>query len=263
MVQRRDTEFGRIGDGIRSFTTTPAKRNGSGMGLMKTKKWMLIAMLAFVAPVLHAANGDLERVLQQMNAGAAKFQSFQADVNWVTYQAVVQESDVQKGSFAYQKKGANIFMAIRIKTEDDKPSPKDLLFRDNELKFYQPMIRQLTVFSATGNQAQFETFLTLGFGASGDDLQKNWDITYQGTEQINNVQVAKLDLKPKQDAVKRTFSHVTIWVDSVRSLNLKQQFFEPSGDYRTMTYSDIRYNQPIKKDIFELKIAPGTQTVRK
>jgi outer membrane lipoprotein-sorting protein len=52
-------------------------------------------------------------------------------------------------------------------------------------------------------------------------------------------------------------------MDPVRSIALKQQFFQSSGDYRTMTYSHIRYNQPIKKDVFEIKPASGTQTITK
>jgi outer membrane lipoprotein-sorting protein len=263
MARQRHTRYGRIGEGVGLLGNSSEERRVlTGMGLKK-KNWILIAILAFIAPMLHAADGDLDKVLQQMNAGAARFQNTQADFEWLQYQAVVQENDVQKGSIAFQRKGMDILMVAHVKTEDGKPAPKDLLYRDNQLKFYQPMIKQLTVFSAGTNKAQYESFLTLGFGGSGTDLEKNWDVTYLGTEQINNNQVAKLDLKPKQDAVKRTFSHVTIWVDPARSLSLKQQFFEPSGDYRIVTYSNIRYNQSIKKDVFELKVASGTTTVNK
>ena len=33
---------------------------------------------------------------------------------------------------------------------------------------------------------------------------------------------------------------------------------QPSGDMRTTVYSDIKYNQPISKDIFHIKVAPHT-----
>ncbi len=229
----------------------------------KMKKWMLIAVLVLATPLLHAADGDLGNILQQMNAAAAKFQSAQADFEQLQYQAVVKDTDIQKGSIAFERKGTQTLMAARYLTENGKPAEKDLVFRDDQLKLYQPAIKQLSIFSAGANREQYESFLTLGFGASGDDLQKNWDVTYQGMEQLNNTKVAKLDLTPKQDAVKRTFSHVTIWVDPTRAISLKQQFFEPSGDYRIGTFTNIRYNQPIKKDVFEIKTASGTQTIRK
>lgn len=224
---------------------------------------MLVAVLVLSAPLLRAANGDLEKVLQQMNTAAAKFQSAQADVEWIQYQAVVKESDTQKGTIAFQRKGNQTLMAAHIRELNGKPTPKDVLFRDNTLQYYQPQVKQLIVFSVGNNHAQYETFLTLGFGGSGTDLQNNWNITYLGNEQISGTPVAKLQLIPKQDSIKRTFKSVIIWVDPARAISLKQQFFDPSGDNRTMIYSNIRYNQSVGKNVFEIKTASGTQVVRK
>jgi outer membrane lipoprotein-sorting protein len=56
---------------------------------------------------------------------------------------------------------------------------------------------------------------------------------------------------------------VTIWVDPARGVSLKQIFYEPSGDNRTATYQNIRYNQPIKGDVFHIDVAPGTTRVIK
>lgn len=233
------------------------------MAIRKVKIFVLTALLVFIAPLLHAANGDLDKVLQQMNTAATKFQSAQADVEWLTYQAVVQEKDVQTGTIAFERKGGQTLMATHISKMNGQPAPKDVVFRDNALQYYQPQVKQLTIFSAGANRQQFESLLTLGFGASGTDLQNNWNITYLGTETINNTSVVKLQLVPKQDSVKRSLKSATIWVDPTRAISLKQQFDDPSGDYRTMTYTNIRYNQRIGNDVFKIKTASGTQVVRK
>ena len=109
----------------------------------------------------------------------------------------------------------------------------------------QPDIKQETLFSAGSNRGQYESFLTLGFGGSGKDLQSNWTVSCQGMESIDGTQTAKLDLKPKQQSVANMFSHVTLWIDPTRSLGLKQIFYEPSGDNRTATYTGIKYNTKI------------------
>jgi hypothetical protein len=49
------------------------------------------------------------------------------------------------------------------------------------------------------------------------------------------------------------FSHIVIWVDLNRAISLKQQFFTPAGDYRTATYTNIRYNQPINTAPYQYK----------
>ena len=59
------------------------------------------------------------------------------------------------------------------------------------------------------------------------------------------------------------FTHVTIWVDPVRGVSLKQIFYEPGGDTRTATYTNIRYNQPVPNDVFKIVPAKGTTTVVK
>ena len=116
---------------------------------------------------------------------------------------------------------------------------------------------------AGGNRSQWESFLTLGFGGSGADLQKNWTVSLQGTEKIDGVSVAKLDLVPKEQKVLDMFAHVTIWVDPARSLSYKQVFYQPSGDKRTATYTNIRYNVPLPASVFQIKPLPGTTTVEK
>ena len=57
------------------------------------------------------------------------------------------------------------------------------------------------------------------------------------------------------------FSHVTIWVDPARGVSYKQVFYQPSGDLRTATYKNIRYNSPIPADVFELKLPKDVNVV--
>jgi outer membrane lipoprotein-sorting protein len=105
--------------------------------------------------------------------------------------------------------------------------------------------------------------LTTGFGAGSKDLNAAWTITFQGMETIDGVQTAKLDLVPKDEKIRDNFSHFTIWVDPSRDISLKQAFFQPSGDSRTVTYSNIRYNKPLSEKTFALHVASGTQVTRR
>lgn len=203
-------------------------------------------------------SADLDKVIAQLNAAAAKFDSAQADFSWDVYQAVVQEHDIQTGTTYYERQNGTTLMAAQVKEEGDRPAPKVVVYNGSEVQFYQPEIKQMTIFRAGSNHSQAESFLTLGFGGSGTELQANWEVTLLGHETIDGVQVAKLDLKPKAANVQNTFSHVTIWVDPARGISLKQVFFAPSGDLRTATYSNIRYNLPIPNEVFHIKVAPGT-----
>jgi outer membrane lipoprotein-sorting protein len=227
---------------------------------MPMKKLILMAALAVGgASAGWAQSADLEKVLAEMDAAAAKFQSAQADFAWDQYTAVVQSHDVQKGTIAYRRLGGSMEMIAHVKTDDDQPSPKDVLVKGGEVDFYQPNIKQETILSAGSN---YERYLTLGFGGSGKELAASWNIAYQGTETIDGVATVKLDLTPKQGGSNSQFSHITIWVDPKRAISLKQQVFQDSGDYRSAVYTNIKLNS-VPESEFALHLAPGTQRVRK
>lgn len=229
----------------------------------KKNAWLLVAAAAAVIAVssmpLQAQSTDPGPVLAKMDAASAKFQSAQADFVWDQYEKVVDEHSQQSGVISFDRKGGNTQMAARIA----KPDTKIVVYKGGELQLYQPTIDQLSIFSAGANRSQYESFLTLGFGGSGKDLANTWDVTYQGEETIDGTKTSKLDLKAKQDSVRKMFDHVTIWVDADRDLSLKQQFFEPSGDVRTSTFFNIKYNARLSADVFNIKTTSKTQTVRK
>ncbi|HXE19124.1 MAG TPA: hypothetical protein VN629_05920, partial [Castellaniella sp.] len=90
-----------------------------------------------------------------------------------------------------------------------------------------------------------------------------WNVTFQGMESVGGTQTAKLDLVPKDQNIRNNFSHVIIWVDLTRDISLKQQMVQPTGDSRTVTYSNVRYNKHPSSGLFQLKIPKGTQVTRR
>ena len=207
----------------------------------------------------HAQACDLTKTLAQMDAASLKFQSAQADFSWDQLTAVVDAHETQSGTIYFAKHGSSTSMAADIR----QPAAKYVTFDGNEVDFYTPSLNQETIMSAGSNKDQVETFLTLGFGGSGKDLQKNWDVTCAGTETIAGVPTAKLDLIAKQQSVRNTFSKATIWVDPTRGISLKQVFNEPSGDSRTDTFTNIKYNAHVDPSVFKIKTKPNVQVTRK
>jgi outer membrane lipoprotein-sorting protein len=128
---------------------------------------------------------------------------------------------------------------------------------------FDPGVDQITVLHAGANQAQYESFLTLGFGGSGSDLERAWKIADLGPETIDGVKTEKLDLTAKDAQASSMFTHITIWVDPARAVSLKQVFYAPSGDVRTAYYSNIRLNTKIDKGTFAIKKDSHTTVVNR
>ena len=213
---------------------------------------VLFAISAFSQP-----SPELEKILDQMDKTASAFRSTQTDFIWDQYQKVVDETDTQKGKVYFRRSGDETQMAADI----EEPDKKYVLFSDSKVQIYQPRIDQITVYNAGKNRAEFESFLVLGFGGSGHDLLKSFDVKYLGTEKIGDVTAAKLDLTPKSQKVRNTFAHIVLWIDPARGVSVQQQLFEPSGDYRLAKYSSIELNQKVPDSVFKIKTTPKTKTV--
>ncbi|WP_419803773.1 LolA family protein [Terriglobus sp.] len=210
---------------------------------------MLKPALATVALVLvsstsfAATDPALDKVLRQLDAASVKFQSTEADVKDEFYEKVVRDTSTQTGSVYFLRSGDGMEMGLAI-------GQKRVRFKGGQGMLYDPSAaKKFTPFNTGQNQGKADSFLTLGFGGSGKDLERAWDVKLLGTEQISDggqtVAVDKLALIPKDPGVKNTFTQVVIWIDPSRSVSLKQEYTTPEGDKRTVTYSHLRYNTKV------------------
>jgi outer membrane lipoprotein-sorting protein len=219
---------------------------------------VVAAAILLAAPCFgHAQETDLQKAFAQMDASARKFQDVQADISVDNYTAVVQDHQLQKGVTAFRRAGSAIEMAMTL--DKGQPGERDILYKNGELDYYQPGAKQETIFSAGANRAEYDSLLATGFGATSKDLNAGWEVAWQGMEDVNGTQTAKLDLVPRLSNIRNNISKLTIWVDLARDISLKQVMLQPSGDSRTVTYSNIRYNAHPANSLFTLKVANGTQ----
>jgi outer membrane lipoprotein-sorting protein len=224
----------------------------------RTAAILLSSVLAVAAtPVSFCAQpkpGHLDEVLRQMDEASKKFESAEANIRRDNYERVVKETTTQTGTIYFKKQGGATVMGTRLVT----PSVKIVEFRNGILRLFDPVSNHLTLLNATKNKAQFESFLTIGFGGSGTELNKAWKISDLGDETIDGVQTVKLDLVPRDPAVLANCTHMTIWVDPARGIELKQSLYEPSGDYQTAVYTNIKYNQKVDEKPYQIKTDKNT-----
>jgi outer membrane lipoprotein-sorting protein len=199
----------------------------------------------------------LESVLRKMDEAAASFQSTQADFVWDQYQKVVDEHDTQKGTVYYRRAGKEIEMMAEIK----EPDPKFVLYKDGKLQVYQPKIEQVIVYPTAGNQSEIESYLVLGFGGSGQDLKKSFDVSFLGEETVSGIATGELQLIPKSEKFRNNVSKILLWIDLSRGISVQQQFFQNEGDYRLAKYSSVQLKAKIGNDVFQLKTTKKTQFV--
>ncbi len=219
--------------------------------------FLWLAVLSLSSAAQNRAPVTLDSVLQTMDAAAAHFQTAQADFVWDQYQKVVDETDTQKGTVYYRRSGREIEMMADIK----EPDRKFVLYKDGKLQVYQPKIEQVMEYSAGANHEEIESFLVLGFGGSGQDLKKAFDVSYHGEETVANIPTAKLQLIPKSEKIRSNFPQIILWIDLSRGISIQQKFMQGQGDDRLAKYSAVNLHAKISNDVFRLKTTGKTKFV--
>jgi len=218
-----------------------------------------------VAGAVPGDDAELDAILKKMDSVSAGFRSAQAEFQWDNYQRVIDEVvDVQTGTIYYRRSNKEIEMMADVKRAGAsaaslKAEPKYVLFADGKIKMYQPKTDQVTVYDLGKDRADLESYVVLGFGGSGEDLLKAFDVKYQGTETVNGVAAAKLELTPKSERVRRNYNRMILWIDPDKGVSVQQEFFTPQGDYRLCKYTSIKLNEKISDDVFKLKTTSKTQ----
>ncbi len=220
---------------------------------------LLTAMAAFAAeaPEAGSSSADLEKVLSQMDAVAATFKTAEADFVWDQYTRVVNETDTQSGKVYFRRVPKETEMAADIA----QPVQKYVLYQNSTVRVYEPRIDQVTLYNTGKNRAEVESFLVLGFGGRGHDLEKSFAVSFEGYEEAGGVRAAKLSLVPKTAKGRNIFDRIILWIDPARGISVQQQFMEPQGDYRLAKYSNIKLNQSIPAEVFKLKTTGRTKFI--
>jgi len=204
------------------------------------------AAVALIISSLGSGNAQakpdrLKSVLAQMDAGSKTFHSAEASIQKQQYEKIVRDTTTESGTTYFVRNGSSTQMGAKF------DNGQTVEYKSGTVRLYSAGTNHIDQYSTSGTKkAQAETFLTLGFGGSGSELEKAWTIADQGTEKMSDgsrsVDVEKLDLVSKDASVRGSFTHITIWVDLARDITLKQEFFAPSGDTNTVIYTNIRLN---------------------
>ncbi len=216
----------------------------------------VLALFAFAGRSLRAAD-DLGTLLKDLDKSAANFRSTTADFEFDTYQTdPIPDKDVMKGTAYYERKGAAFSMAAHVNEHNGKDDQRMYMYSGGAFKLFQPSIDQVTTYK---NAGKFESYVMLGFGASGKELSDKWDITDDGPETLDGVNTEKLELVAKDPTVRKNLPKVTVWLDMARAISLKQVFDEGQGVSRVCVYFNIKTNAPLPGDAFKFKTDGKTQ----
>ncbi len=219
--------------------------------------FILICAAAFAANDAGSVP-PLAEVLKQLDQNASQFRTMSAKVVRHDITAVLNSDDKESGTVYMKKTGSSVQGLMNTTL----PDPKTSVFSGKEVQIYYPNMKRVDIYDTGKNGEQLEQFLTLGFGTSAADLQKNYDIKVLPTENMNGEKAIHLQLIPKSEEAKKMISKVDLWLGE-HAYPIQEKIYESSGNYHLIAYSDVQINSPSFKDQdVQLKRPPGVKEYR-
>jgi outer membrane lipoprotein-sorting protein len=212
-------------------------------------------MLCMLAGALALPAESVDSILSRMDQAAPLFHGVSADIHMITYTAIIGDKTDENGTLKMQRKGGTVRAIIDFSGQTDA---REIAFLGNIIRMYYPKLKMYQDYDVGKNSNVLNQFLLLGFGSSGKELAQSYEITAAGTENVAGVATTKLLLIPKSEGVKQRLSKIEMWIPTDAAYPIQQQFYEPSGNYERVTYSNVKLNPPIKGNL-ELKLPSGVK----
>ncbi|MBM3810994.1 MAG: outer membrane lipoprotein carrier protein LolA [Acidimicrobiia bacterium] len=202
-------------------------------------------------PVAASANGNLAAVLARLDATSDTFQSMTAGLKRITHTAVINDSSEELGTVRMLrvKKGD-----LRMLIEFLEPDTTSVAFIGRKAELYYPKTQTVHEYDLGKHRSLVDQFLLLGFGTSGRELSRSYNIKLIGQETVGAYKAARLELTPRSPQLGEHLKKVELWVHDTEGFPVRQKFYQKSGDYTLIEYSGIKWNPPLTPAALQLKL---------
>ena len=216
-----------------------------------------LRVLCLIAAAYSLFAQSVDAVLARMDKAASAFQAASANIEMKTHTAIINDTTSENGTFKMQRlKSGEVLAVLDFSNEADARS---IRFSGNTVRIYFPksnMVQDYDLGRSSGGV--LNQYLLLGFGSSGKDLARSYTVTSEGEEKVAGRDTTKLLLIPKDQKVQQKLSKIEMWVPNDEAYPIQQEFYDPSGNYRVVTYSHIVLNPKIKGKL-DLKLPSGVK----
>jgi outer membrane lipoprotein-sorting protein len=201
--------------------------------------------------LLAAAPAEEQVVRAKMDAAAAGFRSMSGKIVKVTHTAVINDDGKESGTIWLKRLDPH---DIRLLVEIAEPDPKSYALKEKKAEVYYPKIQTVQEYNL-GKQGQLlDQFLLLGFGTPTRELLKVYSLSVVGEETVAGQKTARVQLIPKSPKVLQYLTKAELWISLSDGHTVQQKFYEPSGDYRQATYSEVKWNLELADSEVDLKL---------
>lgn len=215
---------------------------------------MLVCVLGVGAALSGAAT--LDEVFRQMDASAPGFRAMAGQIQRTSYTKVIDDTTKETGSITMRKPKPTEIRALIRFTEPDE---KTVSLQGTKAEIYFPKLKTVQVYDLGKQKQLVDQFVLLGFGTSGKELAKSYDVKATGEETIAGQKATRLEMVPKSAEARKHLAKIELWMSNTGAYPIQQKLYQPSGDYNLITYTDVKMNPNLADDSVQLKVPGGVK----
>lgn len=210
--------------------------------------------ITFFLTYLSLRGDTLKEILDRMDADAVQFKGVRANLTRIDYNLVFKDKTEETAVLTLMKEKKGVAALL----EFSSPDPKQYLFRDTQLQEFLPKLNLINEYDLGKSAQAVNQFVTLGFGASGKELQKNYTVAHHGSEVLRiadkEIKVTRLELVPRSPDAVKMMKRIEFWIPEGKSYAVQLKIHQPSGDTNTAIYTSVQLNPPgLNEHSIELK----------
>ena len=223
------------------------------------RNWIVFACLLAAAIGASASQTHgpwtVENVLSELDSHAHDFKSLTADIERTKVTVVANDRSTETGTIAVE--------GDKMRLDLKQPDVRTILRNGDNFYIYTPGLKRLEEYNLGKRRGLVEQFLQLGFGSSGQELQRGYQVAIAGEPMVDNRKTVELELIPRSAELKNQFSKIDLWLDPSTWLPMQQEFFEAgTRDYFIIHYTDIVRNAHVNEAVFKPHWPKGTQRIK-
>ena len=218
------------------------------------------AILLVLTSALAAATANpesLETILARMDRAAASFKDMSADVRWLQHTAAINQDAVDTGTILLKRSKHD----IRMKVEFTAPDRKSVALQGHKLEIYYPNTNTVEEYDTGKYREMLEQFLLIGFGTSGKELAAAYTMKVLGNETVVDQPTTRLELIPKSAEMLKNLKKLEMWIADTNVYPVQQKFYLLGGDYRLVTYTNVKVNTGLRDADLALKLPKDIKRV--
>lgn len=214
--------------------------------------------LLILAAAAAAPAQNLNAVLSRMDAAAPQFRSMTGNMDRLQHVAVINDDSSETATVRVHRSKTR---DIRVALDFTKPDNKQVAINERKVEVYYPKANRVEEWDLGKYKSLVDQFVLLGFGTSGKDLQKAYNLKFLKEDAAGGQKCSRIELTPKDPKVKQHYARFELCIAESGGYPVVQKLVEPSGNYTSITYSDVKLNPDLKPEQLTLNLPPGVKRV--